>query len=61
MSKGNSSRKCVWKTKALVGLEMDFGFYSDQDREPVKGFIKRGGMIWVGLKSVTDDSVANRL
>lgn len=55
MSRGKSGRKCVWKARAFVGLAMDFGFYSDQDREPLEGFIKRNDMNWVGLQSITDD------
>lgn len=49
------------ESKGPGGPEMVFGFYSDQDREPMEGFIKRSDMIWVGLKRITDNSVENRL
>lgn len=43
-SKGKSGRKCVSKARIFVGLEVDFGFYSDQDREPLESFIKRSDL-----------------
>lgn len=53
MSKGKSSRKCVWKAKAVVGLEMGFDFYSDHDRKLLEGFLRRSDMAWLCLKNTT--------
>lgn len=34
-----------WKARAFADLEMNFGFYSDQDREPLEGFIMKNDVI----------------
>lgn len=47
------------KQGVFVGLEMDVGFYSDQDREPLESFIRRSNLNWVGLQSVNNNSVEN--
>lgn len=41
------------KARAFADLEMNFGFYFDQDREPPEGFIMKNDVIQVGLESIT--------